>query len=159
MATTKNRAARRAAKREEYAQKLQAVPSPAAASQPAAEPVAVPAQAHSTEINFHALPGASSSSDVLRDPRLPTAKTVKVTGFVNAHLNVFLASVGNLSFQDATSALWRAALREEHAAHQQALDTQRRTGQPAQVDHGPIYQALVREVQIMREERLGIRAI
>lgn len=153
MGTSKARRARRAAEQRETTA-APTVPEEPTVPAPAPEPprpVYVP-----RGIDFRLPPGVQrdKAATLGRTPPV-TARTAKLPRPVNTRVNLFLAEAEgrDLSFQEATLALWRALLREEHEMLEKARKAEHETGQQAVVRSGPLRRALARELDEMRAER------
>jgi hypothetical protein len=112
-----------------------------------------PAAEEFFEIDFQLMPGPLLGTSLLGDKGLhKKAKSLKLAATVDAHIGGFLSTQPHLSFQDATEALWRVLLREEHNARERAMLVHRQTGLPAKINHSRVYRMLSQELLLMASE-------
>lgn len=144
-------AARKLRRQKEQAASRQAAASTAAPKRPKSR-VEEP-----EEINFMLSPGG-----LLQPEGAPMlvrkAKTVRIPGPLNVHLQTFQARHGGervFAFERTAIALWRMLLREEHDARESARREMAATGLPAQPVMGPLYRAVLAEMEEMRREDSG----
>lgn len=116
--------------------------APADVAPPAEEP---------EEVNFLVGPDEVMAAPLTSAPPV-TGKTVRTPKPLNDHIAAFQARNGRVPYQSVTNALWRVLLTEDATARRRALEEQRRTGLPAQVEPGPFFRAVARQLELMKEE-------
>ncbi|MFD7835519.1 hypothetical protein [Streptomyces sp. NPDC059761] len=137
MATSAARQARRAQARAEQ-------------PKPGAEATAPPRE----EVNFLLPPGGLLPSEDAVKGSPVKGKTVKVPDALNRHIQDF-KNRHDVEFTKGALALWRALMREDAAMIAEAKEASRKSGLPVAPKSGPIYRAMLAELEMMRDEQSG----
>ncbi|WP_428957848.1 hypothetical protein [Streptomyces sp. cg35] len=134
-----------------------AAPSPASMPQKTAGKVVelAPAQPKPVEeeLNFQLLPGGLLQAEGAVRAAPVKQKTWRGDNVLNAHIAAFQAR-NPCKWSEATTALWRALMEEEHLSIERAKAESEVTGVPARPVLGPVYRAWVDQLDRMKEESL-----